>query len=117
MKLEDYLKLPYTFVSKKIKDETGEYYAGYIEEFYEAKTVGDTIEELYSNLRECLILGIEERLKDGEKVPVPVADEYSGKFMLRIPKSLHKFLTESAKNEGVSLNQYALYKLSKWFLY
>ena len=113
MKLEDYLKLPYTYVIKKVKDETGEYYAGYIEEIYEAKTVGDTRDELYENLRECLILGVEERLKDGEEVPVPAASDYSGKFMLRIPKSLHKYLAESAKNEGVSLNQYALYKLSK----
>lgn len=113
MKLEDYLKLPYTYVIKKVKDETGEYYAGYIEEIYEAKTVGDTIDELYENLRECLILGVEERLKDGEEVPVPADADYSGNFMLRIPKSLHKYLAESAKNEGVSLNQYALYKLSK----
>lgn len=112
MKLDDYLKLPYTFVTKKVKDETGEYYAGYIEEIYEAKTVGDTLEELYDNLNECLILGISERLKEGEEVPVPFSDEYSGKFMLRVPKSLHKHLAENAKKEGVSLNQYALYKLS-----
>lgn len=39
--------------------------------------------------------------------------QYSGKISLRVPKSLHKDLTESAKIEGVSLNQYALYKLSK----
>lgn len=113
MKLEDYLKLPYTYVVKKINDDTGEYYAGYIEEIYEAKTVGDTLDELYENLRECLILGIEERIRDGEEVPVPITNEYSGKFVLRLPKSLHKSLAECARNEGVSLNQYALYKLSK----
>lgn len=39
--------------------------------------------------------------------------EYSGKLSLRIPKSLHKELIEQAKREGVSLNQYALYKLSR----
>ena len=53
--------------------------------------------------------------KAGELVRVsgvrPVA-EYSGKISLRIPKSLHKKLAEEAKEEGVSLNQYALYKLS-----
>jgi len=54
--------------------------------------------------------------KAGELVRVggvrPVA-EYSGKISLRIPKSLHKKLAEEAKEEGVSLNQYALYKLSR----
>jgi len=39
--------------------------------------------------------------------------EYNGKVLLRIPKSLHKELIEKSKQEGVSLNQYALYKLSK----
>lgn len=39
--------------------------------------------------------------------------EYSGKLMLRIPKELHKELAEAAKRNGVSLNQYAVYKLAK----
>ena len=40
-------------------------------------------------------------------------EEYSGKLMLRIPRSLHKELKEAAEIEGVSLNQYMLYKLAK----
>ena len=39
--------------------------------------------------------------------------EYSGKLMLRIPKELHQSLAEAAKANGVSLNQYALYKLAR----
>lgn len=38
--------------------------------------------------------------------------EYNGKISLRLPKSLHKDLVVNAKKEGVSLNQYLLYKLS-----
>lgn len=40
-------------------------------------------------------------------------EEYSGKLVLRIPRSLHKELKEAAVIEGVSLNQYMLYKLAK----
>lgn len=40
-------------------------------------------------------------------------EEYSGKLVLRIPHSLHKALKEAAEIEGVSLNQYMLYKLSR----
>lgn len=40
-------------------------------------------------------------------------EEYSGKLVLRIPRSLHKALKEAAAIEGVSLNQYMLYKLSR----
>lgn len=39
--------------------------------------------------------------------------EYSGRLVLRIPRSLHKSLKETAAAEGVSLNQYMLYKLSQ----
>ena len=39
--------------------------------------------------------------------------EYSGKLMLRIPKELHRDLAIAARMNGVSLNQYAVYKLAK----
>ncbi len=39
--------------------------------------------------------------------------DYSGKISLRIPRSLHMKLAEEAKQEGISLNQYALYKLAR----
>ena len=38
---------------------------------------------------------------------------YSGRLVLRIPRSLHKSLKEAAAIEGMSLNQYMLYKLAK----
>ena len=41
------------------------------------------------------------------------AQEYNGKISLRVPKTLHRDLVNSAKNEGISLNQYILYKLAK----
>ncbi len=39
--------------------------------------------------------------------------QYNGRLTLRLPRSLHKDLMEAAKREGVSLNQYALYKLTR----
>ncbi|MCL1878917.1 MAG: type II toxin-antitoxin system HicB family antitoxin [Defluviitaleaceae bacterium] len=38
---------------------------------------------------------------------------YSGNISLRIPKDLHKTLVQIAKEQGVSLNQYCLYKLAR----
>ena len=58
-----------------------------------------------------------ERMNDGTTADLETVradlEEYSGKLMLRIPRSLHKSLKEAAAIEGVSLNQYLLYKLSK----
>ncbi len=39
--------------------------------------------------------------------------ECSGKISLRVPKELHFDLLERARNNGVSLNQYIVYKLAK----
>ena len=39
--------------------------------------------------------------------------ECSGKISLRLPKELHYKLIEGAKENGVSLNQFVVYKLAK----
>lgn len=57
-----------------------------------------------------------EAMDDGTTVSLDALkrelEDYSGKLVLRIPRSLHKSLKEAAEVEGVSLNQYMLYKLS-----
>ena len=58
-----------------------------------------------------------EAMDDGSSVSLDAfkaeLEGYSGKLVLRIPRSLHKHLKEEAEIEGVSLNQYMLYKLSR----
>lgn len=43
----------------------------------------------------------------------PKVIELDGKLVLQIPKSLHLRLSELASEEGVSLEEYVLYKLSQ----
>ena len=40
-------------------------------------------------------------------------EDYSGQFKLRIPRSLHRSLAEHSKREGISMNQYCVYLLSR----
>jgi len=58
-----------------------------------------------------------ESMDDGTTVRLEAfrkeLEEYSGRLILRIPRSLHKSLKEAAAAEGVSLNQYLVYKLSR----
>ena len=49
---------------------------------------------------------------DSMKAEAPSID-YNGRILLKIPKSLHKELIEKSAQEGVTLHQYALYKLSR----
>ena len=52
--------------------------------------------------------------EDGVPIPEPARlEDYSGQFKLRLPKSLHKQLAQRSSEEGVSMNQYCVYLLSK----
>lgn len=66
---------------------------------------------------EAASLAEAEAMDDGTTVSLEALKRelggFSGRLVLRIPKSLHKLLKEEADVEGVSLNQYMLYKLSR----
>ena len=114
MSVNDYMKLPYTRLVQERNDESGHYFYGKILELDGCQSTGDTVEELYENLKEAMEGYIELKIERGLPIPEPKEiEEYSGKFNLRLPKSLHKRLAVEAAEEGVSLNQYALYKLSQ----
>ncbi len=50
---------------------------------------------------------LESELENGKTIPEPrPEEEYSGKFIVRVPKSLHRKLAEISGSEGVSLNQW-----------
>lgn len=76
---------------------------------------GETIEEALENIEEARQLWIESMYEDGNEVPLPGSAEkqYSGKFNIRMPKSLHRKLDEMAEQEGVSLNHYLVSTLSR----
>ncbi len=50
---------------------------------------------------------------DGSTTSLKDLEAYSGKLNIRIPRSLHQKLSQEAKADGVSLNQYILYKLAQ----
>lgn len=111
--IEEYLNLPYNYIVQPVNDESGSYFYARVLELDGCQSTGDTFEEAYENLKDAMKGWIEAKLEGGFEVPLPVGyDDFSGKFVVRIPKSLHYKLAVEAEQEGVSLNQYALYKLS-----
>ena len=108
-----YMNLPYNFVVQQINDESGIYYYSHVLELDGCQSTGETFEEAYNNLKDAMYGWIQTKIEGGFEIPLPVGyNDYSGKFIVRIPKTLHYRLALEAKEEGVSLNQYALYKLS-----
>jgi predicted RNase H-like HicB family nuclease len=114
MKAKDYLDKPYNIIIRHITDESGSYYFATVQEFDGCMSDGDTYAEAFENIQDAMELWIETKLENGFPIPDPINyNKYSGKFVLRLPKTLHARLALEADQEGVSLNQYALYRLSK----
>ncbi len=74
----------------------------------------ETLEELPAMAEGARQGWIETEYERGNDIPLPsIAEEYSGKFNLRMPRSLHCALAEAAEKEGVSLNQYVVALLAR----
>lgn len=114
MTVKQYLELPYTI--EVTKDESDEY-AGWFARVVElpgCMTQADTFEELSAMIEDAMTAWIESALEDGESIPLPRSvEDYSGRFVVRIPKSLHRELVEMAEREGVSLNTFVNVALGK----
>ena len=80
-------------------------------------TCSDTAEGAIASAQDAKAVWIKAALEDGLEIPVPSDEpdlsEFSGQFKLRMPKSLHRSLSVNAKKEGISMNQYCIYLLSK----
>lgn len=102
--LEYYLKTNYP-VTVYPAPEGG--YVAEIEDLPGCITEGETLEEVFERIEDARRIWIEVQFEEGEQIPVPRTElEYSGKFLVRIPRTLHRQLATQAQRENVSLNQY-----------
>lgn len=110
--LNEYMSLPYRM---EIVEDTSE--GGFIVSFPDLPgciTSGNTIETAIKNAYDAKQAWFEAAIDEGISINEPDSlEDYSGQFKLRIPKSLHRALAEHSKKEGISMNQYCLYLLSK----
>ncbi|OGO38396.1 MAG: hypothetical protein A2147_03310 [Chloroflexi bacterium RBG_16_57_8] len=109
--LEYYFDLKYA-VTLEPAPEGG--YFVQIEDLPGCYSQGETVEEALEMIEEFRRLWLESAYEDGLDIPLPGnREEYSGKFFIRAPRSLHRKLDQMAKREGVSLNQYLVSTLAE----
>ena len=110
-----YMDLPYRLELIPDIDEGG--YVARYPDLPGCITCSDTMEGALANILDAKRAWLEAALQDGIAIAEPSVDldlsQYSGQFKLRMPKSLHRSLSIHAKQEGISMNQYCLYLLSK----
>jgi predicted RNase H-like HicB family nuclease len=109
--LAHYLSLPYTEVLRR--DDEGDFVAR-VEELQGCLAHGETREEAIANLQAVKELWVKDALQNGDRIPEPAAEEDlpSGKWVQRVPRSLHRKLVALAKREATSLNQLVVSVLS-----
>ncbi|TAH67139.1 MAG: toxin-antitoxin system HicB family antitoxin [Anaerolineaceae bacterium] len=109
--LKYYLERKYPLVV--VQEDDGSYFVEY-PDLKGCFSTGDSLEEAVQLSLDAKKAWIETAIDENIDIPTPkTANEYSGNFKLRMPKSLHKLLADAAKQEGVSMNQYCVYLLSK----
>jgi antitoxin HicB len=90
------------------KTEGGGFLVSY-PDFAECIADGETIDEAIANGRDALVATIATLEAKGFAAPKPNSGGVaSGKFVARVPKSVHAELSARAKAEGVSLNALVL---------
>ena len=108
----DYFAMNYRMEIVEDKDE-----GGFVVSFPELPgciTCGETVESAVANALDAKKAWLEAAMEDGIEIHEPDSlEDYSGQFKLRIPRSLHRSLAEHSKREGISMNQYCVYLLSR----
>ena len=109
--LDYYLSLPYTI--EMVREDETTWFARVLE-LPGCMTEGDSPEDAAAMIRDAMAGWLELALEDGKPIPKPRSnEEFRGKFVVRVPKSLHRDLVDAAAREAVSLNQYIATELAR----
>jgi antitoxin HicB len=99
----------YPFEIRPLNAEEGGGFLISYPDFSECISDGETVEEALKNGRDALKATVAAMKAKGLAVPAPNGGGVaSGKFVARVPKTIHAQLATRAKVEGVSLNTLVL---------
>jgi len=112
IKARDLLKKPYTRVL--VPDEESGTFMARLVEFPGCLAQGDSPTDAYERLEAAAESWIEAALEMRQEIPQPGSgSEFSGRFALRLPRSLHRQVAELAELDGTSLNQFIVSTLAE----
>jgi len=104
-RVQEHLRRPYRM---EVRGNPEEGYLATAPELPGCMTAGETPEEALRMLRDAMASWLETAIIAGNPIPEPGEERYSGRMLLRLPRSLHARLAEQAGRENVSINQLAL---------
>ena len=106
-----YLELPYT--RELVREDDGTWFARILE-LPGCMTVGETQQEALGMLDDAMAAWLRVKIDGHEAIPEPaVSDDFSGRFVVRVTRSLHRDLVRAAERNGVSLNLFVATTLAQ----
>lgn len=110
--LDYFMKIEYSLNIVPDYEEGG--YTVYYPDLPGCVTCGETVEEAIKNAVDAKRTWFQACIENDMSIPEPNMNDYSGQFRMRVPKSLHRRISENAKAEGVSMNTYCTAILSRY---
>jgi antitoxin HicB len=111
--IDYYMRLPYAV--KVVPGDDG--YFARVEDLPGCVAWASNVEDLWPAVKQAKRAWIEDALQKGMGIPEPRKSEenleYSGRILVRMPKTLHRDLTIKAHQEGVSLNHLMITALAR----
>ncbi len=107
-RVEVYLHRPYRM---EVRGSAEQGYLASAPELPGCITAGETPERALASLRDAMASWLEAAIQAGDPVPEPSEipeGRFTGRMLLRIPRSLHRSLAEQAARDDVSVNQLAV---------
>lgn len=96
-------QMEYSFELRPLSDDEGGGWLITYPDLPGCMSDGESPEEAMANGKDALDAWLKAAAEVGREVPSP-GEMPSGKFIARVPRSLHARLTARAKQEGVSMN-------------
>jgi RNA polymerase sigma-B factor len=111
--LAHYLELPYQLDVRSERDGERIRWTATVEELPGCTSRGETADEALAGLRAAMESWLTAAIAEKREIPQPGQDagksrashSYSGRFLVRMPKSLHEELARAAEKEQISLNR------------
>lgn len=88
-------------------------YAGLCAEFPSLSWLADEPGAALQSIMQGVVDCVHDMQANGEPIPAPLSERtYTGKFMVRVPSSIHRKLALEAAEKGISMNRLASAKLA-----